>query len=247
MSTKAGILQQLRSEILTLELKPGSILSETVLSERFKISRTPLRDVLKQLAHEGYIDVYPKRGNLVSYIDLESVEQIIYLRSILEKDIIKNLAAQNVSLPLRGILELREILNKQAEAIRQDHAHEAFLFWDDAFHKALFALAGRVLLWDLIQQSNAHYARYRRLHLLKKEKLEEILDEHRLILECIVNRDAERIDDLVRHHLHEDINAAYLLENFAEYLNLPRLEARESDGASAAHGRKARGEAEADG
>ncbi|OWA36084.1 GntR family transcriptional regulator [Saccharibacillus sp. O16] len=224
MTSKAVILRQLRSEILTLELKPGSILSETVLSERFEISRTPLRDVLKQLAHEGYIDVYPKRGNLVSYIDLESVEQMIYLRSTLEKDILSQLAASPTALALRGTLELKEILEKQEEAIRLGHEHETFLYWDDAFHKAIFALAGRVFLWDLIQQSNVHYARYRRLHMLKQEKLEEILGEHRMLLDCLLNRDPSRIEELVEHHLHEDINAAYLRENFAAYLNLPRLD-----------------------
>ncbi|NGZ76224.1 GntR family transcriptional regulator [Saccharibacillus alkalitolerans] len=224
MIGKADILRQLRNEIVTLELKPGSILSETALSERFRISRTPLRDVLKQLANENYIDVYPKKGNLVSYIDLESVEQIIYLRSTLEKDIVKTLASQAAPLPLKGVLELKEILGRQEEAIGQDRAHEAFLHWDDAFHKSLFALAGRVFLWDLIQQSNVHYARYRRLHLLKKEKLEALLGEHRLILDSITNRDIGPIDEIVQHHLHEDINAAYLRENFADYLNLPRLD-----------------------
>ncbi|OWR31690.1 GntR family transcriptional regulator [Saccharibacillus sp. O23] len=222
MTSKAAILGQLRSEILNLELKPGSILSETALSERFRISRTPLRDVLKQLAHEGYIDVYPKRGNLVSYIDLESVEQMIYLRSTLEKDILGNLASGSAALPLRGTLELKEILEKQEEAIREEQAHETFLHWDDAFHKKLFALAGRGYLWDLIQQSNVHYARYRRLHMLKKEKLEAILAEHRLLLDCVLRRDASRIAELVEHHLHEDINAAYLQENFADYLNMSK-------------------------
>lgn len=221
MIGKADILRQLRNEILTLHLKPGSLLSETALSERFEISRTPLRDVLKQLAHDGYIDIYPKRGNRVSYIDLESVEQIIYLRSTLEKDIIKTLASQTSPLPIRRVLELNGILDRQEEVIRQDQAHEVFLHEDDRFHKALFALAGRTFLWDLIRQSNVHYARYRRLHLLKKEKRAEILGEHRLILDHVLRRDAGGIDEIVQHHLHEDINAAYLQENFADYLDRP--------------------------
>lgn len=61
MSIKAEILNTLKQEILTLALKPGTILSETALSERFQISRTPLRDVLKQLALESYTDIYPKK------------------------------------------------------------------------------------------------------------------------------------------------------------------------------------------
>ncbi|WP_233476149.1 GntR family transcriptional regulator [Paenibacillus sonchi] len=62
MSIKAEIMNTLKHEILTLSLKPGTILSETALSERFQISRTPLRDVLKQLALESYTDIYPKKG-----------------------------------------------------------------------------------------------------------------------------------------------------------------------------------------
>ncbi|GJM73614.1 hypothetical protein HMSSN036_58300 [Paenibacillus macerans] len=62
MSIKAEIMKSLKTEILTLKLKPGAILSETALSERFRISRTPLRDVLKQLSLESYIDIYPKKA-----------------------------------------------------------------------------------------------------------------------------------------------------------------------------------------
>ncbi|WP_313636654.1 GntR family transcriptional regulator [Paenibacillus sp.] len=215
MSTKKDILNLLKHEILNLTLKPGTILSETVLSERFQISRTPLRDVLKQLSLESYIDVYPKKGNIVSYIDLESVEQIIYLRSVLEKDIIKGLSG---SLTLKGIMELKKNLEEQRNAIHQEHALEHFLTLDDTFHRTLFTLAGHEFLWKLIKFSNVHYERYRRLHMLKQEKLEKILSEHHMILDCMTNHETDKIDELVQHHLREDINSLYLLENFADYI-----------------------------
>ncbi|MEC0369642.1 GntR family transcriptional regulator [Paenibacillus chibensis] len=212
---KSEILQQLKRDILTLVLKPGSILSETALSERFEISRTPLRDVLKQLELENYIDVYPKKGNLVSYIDLDSVEQIIYLRSTLEKELIKDLALQ---MPLKGTLELNRIVALQEQVMDRDDAHEAFLELDDAFHHTLFTLTGREFLWNLIQQCNVHYIRYRRLHLLKRDKLEALLQEHRRLLDCIEHRDLDSVDRLVMQHLRGDIHAKYLQENFAEYI-----------------------------
>ncbi|MNB88240.1 putative HTH-type transcriptional regulator YdfH [compost metagenome] len=215
MPTKEEIMSALKEDILTLKLKPGDMLSETALSERFQLSRTPLRDVLKQLSLESYIDIYPKKGNLVSYINLDSVEQIIYLRSVLERDIIKSLSG---TLPLKGIHELKEILDKQKEAITQDNPYDVFMTLDDEFHQTIFSLAGREFLWNLLQQSNVHYARYRRLHMLKKEKLEDIQQEHQLILDCMMNRDTDRIDDLVHHHLREDINSQYLQENFSEYI-----------------------------
>ncbi|MGZ7440068.1 GntR family transcriptional regulator [Paenibacillus sp. TH7-28] len=215
MSIKDEIMKSLKTEILTLKLKPGAILSETALSERFRISRTPLRDVLKHLSLESYIDIYPKKGNLVSFIDLESVEQMIYLRSVLEKEIIKDLSAH---LPLKGVHELREILDKQQAVIAEDEDSERFLNLDDAFHQSLFRLTGREFLWNLIQQSNVHYARYRRLHMLRKEKLVEIHKEHLTILEFMMHKEIDQLDELIDHHLREDINSRYLQENFSEYI-----------------------------
>ncbi|GIP12263.1 GntR family transcriptional regulator [Paenibacillus macerans] len=215
MSIKDEIMKSLKTEILTLKLKPGAILSETALSERFRISRTPLRDVLKQLSLESYIDIYPKKGNLVSFIDLESVEQMIYLRSVLEKEISKDLSAR---LPLKGVHELGEILDKQQAVIDEDEDSERFLGLDDAFHQSLFQLAGREFLWNLIQQTSVHYARYRRLHMLRKEKLVDIHKEHQTILEMMMHKELDKLDELIDHHLREDINSRYLQENFSEYI-----------------------------
>lgn len=213
---KEQILHTLKQDIITLALKPGTVLSETVLSEQFQISRTPLRDVLKQLALEQYIHIYPKKGNMVSYIDLESVEQMIFLRSVLEKEILQSLSGR---LPLPGILELKEILAAQEKAISAaDSSCEQFLERDDDFHRTLFQLGGRLYLWNLLQQSNVHYARYRRLHLLKQEKLQDILQEHRRILEGLIQGDGSPLPELIDRHLREDINSMFLLENFREYL-----------------------------
>ncbi|WP_018750618.1 GntR family transcriptional regulator [Paenibacillus sanguinis] len=215
MSIKEKIRNTLKQEIVTLKLKPGSILSETALSERYQISRTPLRDVLKQLSLESYIDIYPKKGNLVSFIDLKSVEQMIYLRSVLEKEIIKELSSR---LLLTGVHELKEILNQQQAVIHEGEDSERFLNLDDAFHHCLFRLAGREFLWDLIQQSSIHYARYRRLHMLRREKLVEIHHEHQTMLELMMHKEMDQLDALIHHHLREDINSRYLQENFAEYI-----------------------------
>lgn len=65
MTSKKEIMAYLKQEILSLELKPGAMISETALSERFQLSRTPIRDVLKQLSLEQYVDIYPKKA--ISY------------------------------------------------------------------------------------------------------------------------------------------------------------------------------------
>lgn len=218
MYTKEQIITLLKNEIVTMELTPGTMVSETALTERFGLSRTPLRDVLKQLALESYIDIYPKRGNIVSYIDLESVEQIIYLRSLLEKEIIKELTSK---LTITDIHVLKAILEQQAEAIQHETSTDHFLSLDDTFHHTLFKLVGREFLWDIIQQRNVHYVRYRRLHMLKKEKLKEILSEHQLILDYMVKHRTENVDQLIQQHLKDDINSLDFKSEFSNFIQKP--------------------------
>jgi len=219
---KKEIMEKLKKAILSLELKPGTIVSETSLAEKFNLSRTPIRDILKRLSLQGYIDIYPKKGNIVSYIDLESVEQITYLRSTLEKEIIKDLSP---NIPIAGLHKLRDILAMQKECIESNDENQdkldRFMVLDDAFHKTLFELAGRDFLWDLIQQFNVHYMRYRKLHAFKEDKLTKLLQEHGEILDCIALGQKEKIDDLVYHHIRADINSPYFRENFMEYIKKP--------------------------
>lgn len=212
---KNEIISQLKKEILSLQVKPGTIISEATLSERFQLSRTPIRDILKQLSLEGYIDIYPQKGSIVSYIDLESVEQIIYLRSTLEKEIIKELST---NIPLQGLHQLKNILTLQKNCINTDDGFEDFMSLDDTFHKTLFELAGRIFLWDIIQQFNVHYVRYRKLHMLKKDKLIDIHQEHKLIVTHIINKETHKIDELVHHHIRADVSSLYFQEHFNEYI-----------------------------
>ncbi len=212
---KKEIINQLKKEIISLQLKPGTIISETTLSERFQLSRTPIRDILKQLALESYIDIYPQKGSIVSYIDLESVEQIIYLRSTLEKEILKDLST---NIPLKGLHDLKSILVLQKDCINKEYDLEQFMHLDDTFHKTLFKLAGRLFLWNLIQQFNVHYMRYRKLHMLKKDKLLEIQKEHELIVKYIIDKDTNKLDELVHNHIRADVNSLCFQEYFTEYI-----------------------------
>ncbi|WP_229696138.1 GntR family transcriptional regulator [Paenibacillus albidus] len=208
-------MNQLKEEILSLRLTPGTIISETALSERYQLSRTPIRDILKQLSLEDYIHIYPKKGNIVSYIDLESVEQIIYLRYALEKEIMKELMR---GIPLKDLHVLKDNLLRQLQCIDEPENTDAFLELDDEFHKTMFILAGREFLWELIQQFNVHYVRYRKLHMLKKDKLKEIQQEHQFILDCIVGGEEGRIDELLHHHLRSDIRFIDFQEPYTQYI-----------------------------
>ncbi|MBN2222620.1 MAG: GntR family transcriptional regulator [Vallitaleaceae bacterium] len=209
------ILEQLKSEILNLTLKPGTVVSEATLSDRFGISRTPIRDILKQLSLEGYIDIYPQRGSVVSYIDLDSVEQLIFLRSTLEKEIAKTLG-KNLSLKSRHELQL--ILAKQKDCLAKDQPLENFLALDDLYHRTLFAEANRSFIWDMIQQFKVHYIRYRQLNMLSQDKLNAIYNEHQQLFNYILADNQPAVNELLELHLHSHIDSQNFLMHYSEYI-----------------------------
>jgi GntR family transcriptional regulator, rspAB operon transcriptional repressor len=213
--SKDQITQILKQEILNITLKPGTIISEATLTERFGLSRTPIRDILKQLSLEGYIDIYPQKGSIVSFIDLESVEHIIFLRHTLEKEIARGLCGK---LSLKGRHDLTRILLEQKACIETEQPFETFLHLDDTFHKTLFNLMGRAFIWEVIQQFNVHYLRYRQLNMLNKEKLLEIQLEHENLLNYILEANIEGIDQLIYHHLRADVDSHYFQTHFFEFI-----------------------------
>lgn len=86
--------QQIEELIVTLELPPGSVLSEQTMSQRFDISRTPIREALKRLEQEGLVTVLPRRGVLVSEINLRKQLQLLEVRREIER-LLARLAAKN--------------------------------------------------------------------------------------------------------------------------------------------------------
>ena len=67
---QAGVLEQLREDILALALVPGFVLSRLELQARFGVSSTPIRDALMRLQEEGLVDIFPQHATVVSRIDI---------------------------------------------------------------------------------------------------------------------------------------------------------------------------------
>ena len=214
--SKDQIIDELKDEILNLVLKPGSVVSEATLTNRYGISRTPVRDILKQLSADGYIVISPQRATRVSYIDLKSVEQIIYLRSTLEKQILIDLCGNLTGDTVR---KLEILLEKQRQVIDEDDYYHRFLEYDDEFHKLLFIAVDRVFLWDLIQKLNVHYIRYRRLHMLEKDKLVTLFKDHSDITNILKSGDSLEIEGFINRHIKDDVKSNYFKEHFSEYIS----------------------------
>ena len=82
-------LRNLKNNIIHLELKPGSMVSESELAAQMGLSRTPVREALMELSKVRLVDVYPQRGSAVALIDYDLVEEARFMRSVLEGAVVE--------------------------------------------------------------------------------------------------------------------------------------------------------------
>ena len=84
------IYQILKKEILDLTLKPGQSISEHEICNRFSVSRTPVRTVLQRLQGDGLVRVIPYKGTVIALLDLQDIQQMIYLRAAVESAVLRD-------------------------------------------------------------------------------------------------------------------------------------------------------------
>lgn len=195
--SKEEIYETLISDIIYLRYKPGDMLKETELSARFNVSRTPLREVIKELALEGYISVLPRHGNKVSLIDADNVAQIVEMREVIETAVEKQLI---YTLTEEQRKTLQDILDSQAVAIE---TNDTGAFWelDNKFHQTMFCFAEKPVWWDTIKRYEAHYMRFRKLEMTDNTNYELLYVHHKNILKNIVDKNIAAVEPAVVAHV----------------------------------------------
>ena len=81
----------IKENIVTMELKPGSLVSETELAKELGVSRTPVREALIQLGKNGMVETFPQRGTKVSLIDTDSVNESRFYRLVIERALVQEI------------------------------------------------------------------------------------------------------------------------------------------------------------
>lgn len=185
--------------ILTLELKPKEIITETDLSERLGISRTPIRSALQRLAMESLVEIIPNKGTFVSDLSIDNYYEIFQVRESLELLSVK-LATLNCSdseiEKLKEIIELQELMSQNMEVYSRD-----FMVIDRNFHIALAESTHNKLLKNEIMRINELYYRYNHYACIIN-RIKMTVTEHRSILDAIEKRDSIAAEKLMKDHLN---------------------------------------------
>jgi GntR family transcriptional regulator, trigonelline degradation regulator len=188
----------LKNMIITRELPPGKKICEETLAQEVGVSRTPIREALFRLEHEGIVKIIPRRGAFVVNQSKENVIEILQIREVLEALIVRLVTPL---LEESDIQELRcSLENLRATPEEERHVIE----YNDSeleFHGLLLRKCPNQMLRQMMEMVNSRLQIIRLRTVVLPGRAQKSLDEHAEILEMIEKRNAEEAELLMRRHV----------------------------------------------
>jgi len=191
----------LRDEILDLKLAPGSPVDEVQLAERFRMSRTPIREALVRLAGEGLIETLPNRSTMVSNIDFLNLAPF-FDALVLMYRVTTRLAAQNHR--AEDLAVIRAQHQEYAAAVAARDAL-AMIATNASFHAAIAEAGRNPYFTGLFRRLLDEGRRILRLYYRSYDENfpQSFVDDHAEIIAAIEARDVEAADRLARLHAEQ--------------------------------------------
>lgn len=199
MRLAAQVFETLKRDIISGALAPNSQLSETELSERLRVSRTPVREALIKLAEDRLVKIVSHVGTFVAPISIESVREAQFIREHLECALISDACK---FMDQATLDQLRENIARQADAAVTDD-WQTFLSLDETLHEMLASVAGHPEAWRIVQQSKAHLDRVRRMSFRIPAHMGQIVEQHKVIVDALARGDEGSARAALRLHLRE--------------------------------------------
>lgn len=198
MSLTDDVYDRLRDQILRVERRPGDVIYEADLAKEFGVSKTPVREALRLLAHSGWVVVLPRKGYLIRPVELRDVRDIFAIRKMIEPSLAEE-AARSAS--AEQIASLSALLEKQSTATELDEA----LLAAREFHLALAEISGSHRVHSMLEGLVDEVRRLHHLlpHVETRITSEQELHAHNGILHALTDHDPERARALTTEHLNE--------------------------------------------
>jgi DNA-binding GntR family transcriptional regulator len=187
----------IRDLIVSLQLAPGAVIDERELMEELGIGRTPVREALRRLAHEGLVEVYPRRGMFVTGVDVRELARLSEVRAVLEPEAAR-LAAERATDADRA--DVVGLLHELAGRGR-DRDDRELMSLDERIHHAVYRAAHNDLLAATLSQYYVLALRIWSMALDRSHDLEEAVDAHRALLEAIRDGDGALAAETMRAHV----------------------------------------------
>ena len=196
-SLRGQVFQEIREDILKGKFKDNEELREATLGKELGVSRTPVREALRQLELEGLVHIIPNKGAYVTGITEKDVHDIYMTRSMLE-GLCARWAAEHIS--EEQIQEMEEVLLLTEYHLDRGNA-EQLAELDGKFHEVLYDASQSRILRHILSDFHKYVQVARKRSVKKEDRAKKSLEEHREILNALRTGDADRAEELAHIHI----------------------------------------------
>lgn len=184
-------------------LKPGDRLMENQLADDLGVSRTPIREAMRQLEIDGYVIMIPRRGTYVSDLTMRDINEVFEIRATLEA-LAGQLAAKRITPEeieqLKNLLAQIETIAQQKKTLEQ---MDDIVKYDMQFHEILYQASRNKRLVDIISNLREQVRRFRKVSMSFHGRIFETIKEHRAIVQAIEKQDADEARLMAKLHIEK--------------------------------------------
>ena len=196
-SLRSHVFQTIREDILKGKYEENEELREATLGKELGVSRTPVREALRQLELEGLVNIIPNKGAYVTGITEKDVKDIYMIRSLLEGLCVR-WAAEYIT--PEQLEELDEILLLSEYHLKKENSGQINDL-DGRFHQVLYDASQSRILDHVLSDFHKYVQRARGKSVKTVERAAKSIEEHRGILNAIREKDAEKAEKLATIHI----------------------------------------------
>ena len=191
------VYQILKEDICNGKYRPGQWLQENEVAAQLSVSRSPVREALRQLAADGLVVEIPNKGVFVKEFTSRDIEEVFDLRVLLENYAIGRLRD---NLSTAGMEQLMACLAELERAHAQNDLRR-YIDEDARLHSLLVELSGNSLLRSMYDRVHSMNQQFRIYSLTSKKRFDESVDEHRGMIHCLLTDSTQEAQAINRQHL----------------------------------------------
>lgn len=201
-SLRGRVFHSIREDILSGKYKKGEELKEIAIGESLGVSRTPVREALRQLELEGLVEIIPNKGAYVVGLSAKDIEDIYTIRSLLEGLCAKWAAWYITDKQLAALEENVDLSEFYASKGNFEQVFEL----DSEFHEILYEASGSKTINHLLSDYHHYVQRVRRVTIATGGRAYKSNGEHRNILNAIKEKDGAKAEQLATAHVLNTMN-----------------------------------------
>jgi len=196
ISRTENVYRYIREKIIYGDLPPGELLNEGDLAQQLKVSKTPVREALNGLKHDGLIEVIPYKGYFVRNLSIKEIRELFEIRIIIE--------SKGVELAtLRGtdeqIKNLKGIASNRIEC-ELEISKKSFLQMNENFHTYIGSMTGNDKITNLIKNA-IHQLQPALFFDVRQSSVTRMMEEHLALVKAIENRDEKKAGNIMQEQL----------------------------------------------